>query len=292
MLISYSRPSPITWSLNGTGAAFLTDSARLANGRPTAATRIQWLSGAQTTSSVLKLRGSWVGAGTPRLKLAGLIGTTLPVGLRIVASTYSGGNWTLNPVEGTVMERADGVRVAWFRFPAVGYTADGVQFAIYNDKGGFAVIAADSNFEIGEVWAGPSEEWRIRPAVEFGTEDFSKSKLSISGQRFTIPRRAAKTTQLEFTPVPYDSAFPGTFDSSADMTIGSFDALRARLLTFSPCVVVPIAAAPFTGATAIDQEYVNRHAQFGVATSCGPIVGEAPRFVFSARFQAPPVLLP
>lgn len=293
MLLSYNRPESIAWTVLGTGAAFLTNSARLTNGRPTSPTRIQWLSGAQTTSSVLRLRGSWVASGaTPRLRLAGIIGTTLPAGLRIVASTYSGGNWSLNPVEGVVVERADGVRVCWFHFPEVGYTADGVQFAIYNDRGGFTALTAGQSVDFGEIWAGPTEEWRIRPTVQFGIEDYSKSRLSIGGQRFSTPRRVAKTAQVEFVPVPYDAAFVGEFDSSADMTTGSIDAIRARLQSYAPCVLVTMPRQPFTGETPITQDYLTRHAEFGFATSVGPIVGEAPRFVFSATFNAPPALLP
>lgn len=54
MLISYDRPSDITLSLIGDGATWLSDDAgaALVNGRPASISRIQWLSGAQTTASV------------------------------------------------------------------------------------------------------------------------------------------------------------------------------------------------------------------------------------------------
>lgn len=287
MLISHSMPADVAWSLVGTGADFLTSADRLDNGRPSSATRIRWLSGAQTTASVLKIRGNWVATDeNPFLGLAGLIGTNLPLGLRVVATMYAAANWELSPVEGVVTLRPDGVRVVWFRFPEVGFSAVGIQFAIYNDVGGSVWIDADSDFEIGELWAGVASEWCIRPAYQSGLVSFSKQKLSINGQPFPIFRRAAKTSQLEFTPVIYERAF--TDDGFYEESI---DHIRSQIIGYRPCVVVPITSEPFTRSP-FDMDYVNRHAEFGYADSVGPIVGEAPKFVFSASFQAPPVLLP
>ena len=285
MLISYSRPSPITWSLNGAGSAFLTSSSRLANGRPNSATRIQWLSGTQTTSSVLRLRGSWVGSSPVNVYsgLLGLVGITLRVGTRIVASVYSGGNWALNPVEGRVQQRKDGVRVAWFVMPTVAYPQDGVQCAIYNDVNGTAFIPADSTFEIGEVWAGASSEWRIKTDLDLNASDLSKNVVSLGGQPFPVRRRAVKRTQFTMTPKTYAETFTAT---------PSVDDLREDLLGLQPAVVCPMTAAPFTGATSIDTDYLHRHAQFGYFSTVGPITGQAPRFMFSGQFDAPPAWLP
>ena len=44
-----------------------------------------------------------------------------------------------------------------------------------------------------------AQEWRIRPTYQSGIEDYTKTKLSISGQPFRIPRRVAKTSSIEFT---------------------------------------------------------------------------------------------
>lgn len=286
MLISYTRPGgpgPLTFFLNGTGAAFLTDPRRLTNGRPTSATRIQWLSGSQTTASVLNLRTGWAEFGyNDRIRLIGVVGTTLPVGLRVVASIFTGFVWTNSPTEGTIVERSDGTRQCWIQMPANAYPGAGFQLAFYNDVGGVAPIAADSDFEIGEIWVGDSQSWNIRPTLQLGVRDFTKTKESIGGQVFRIPRRVAKTTQVEFTPTTADQTF-GT---------GGVEALRDRLTAAAPCVVVPVDRQPFSGQASVDQDYLNANAMFGRATTLGPIIGEAPRFVFSANFEAPPVLLP
>jgi len=287
MLISYERPAEITWSLLGTGAAFLTSNTRLTNGRPTSATRIQWLSGAQTTSSKLTLRGVSTGAdaGINDTRMYGLIGLTLPVGTKVVCNRVFDISYT-DSQERYVIERADGVRVVWFYYPpepdAPRY---GFEFDIFNDVNGIAEIPADSTFEIGEVWAGISSEWCIRTTYQSDRNDFSKQKMSINGQPFPTRRRASSISNLEFTPVIYGSAF-GSVGSP------SFKSIRAELLGYHPCVVVPMTAEPFTGASAIDSAYVNENAEFGYAKTLGPIVGEAPRFVFSATFEAPPALLP
>lgn len=285
MLISYSRQDPITWSLLGTGAAFLTSSARLTNGRPTSATRIQWLSGTQTTSSVLTLRGTHSG-NTQNIRLCGLIGTTLPVGTKVVCKRKFDLSW-VGPQEQRVVERSDGVRVVWFYFDEDGSSREGFEFEIYNDVNGFAEIVADSDFEIGEAWGGLASEWCIRPTYQSDRNDFSKQKLSINGQPFPTRRRASAISQLEFTPVLYSKALADGNSLNGE----SFKSIRARLLGYKPCVIVPMTAEPFTGG-AIDQDFINANAEFGYAKTLGPIVGEAPRFVFSATFEAPPVLLP
>ena len=282
MLLSYSRPASIAWTLDGTGADFLTDEDRLTNGRPESGTRIQWLSGAQTTASVLGLRGVWPVATV--IRLCGLVGLTLPVGTRIVCGLRRpldvGYDYVTS--EATVVQRIDGVRVAWFPFDAGLDAVIGTEFAIYNDVGGSSPIAADSTFSVGEAWIGEGEAWCIRPQYESARNDLSRMVKSIGGQPFPVRRRAEAVSQLEFTPQPYSDAYERT---------GSFADMRERLLAYEPCVVVPITGEPFSRAP-ITLAHVQRHAEFGYCSSPGPIVGDAPRFVFSAGFTAPPALLP
>lgn len=298
MILSYSRPTGIVWGVGGTGAAFLTPSARLTNGRPSSGTRIRWLSGAQTTSSVLELQGILY----PSLflskivTLAGLFGVTLPVGTRIECILSSSlGTYT---VETRVVERSDGTREAIFYFDHATTieVSTIVNFKIYNDVYGDATIAADSDFEIGEAWAAPSALWCIRPTPSFDKEEWSKQNLSLNGQPFPVARRSSDVTSIEVTPVIYSKTW-GALDVAGEATqiaqadLGIAD-LRERLMAFEPAVIVPMANAPFTGSDTVDPNYVNRHAQFGFFAKCGPIVGTAPRFSFSGQFTAPPALLP
>lgn len=282
MLISYSRPESIAWTLVGKGAAFLTDDDRLTNGRPESGTRIQWLSGAQTTASVLDMQAVWPAAAT--IRLCGLVGLTLPVGTRIVCGLRrpADANFDYVTAECRVVQRQDGVRVAWFPFDAGLEPCIGAEFAIYNDVGGSSPIVADSTFSIGEAWIGEGEAWCIRPQYESSRSDLSRLNKSIGGQPFPVRRRAEALSQLEFTPQVYTDAYART---------GSLADLRERMLAYVPVVVVPITGEPFTR-TPITLANVNRHAEFGYCSSPGPIVGDAPRFVMSAQFIAPPALLP
>ena len=300
MLLSYTRPADISWTLDGTGSAFLTSSERLTNGRPNSPTRIQWLSGSQTTSSVLKLQAQWTPDSpapdpystyqTPVNRFCALIGVTLPVGTKITAGL-------LYTKETRVIQRSDGVRMAVFYF-APGENVDmdsAMEFSIFNDVYGSASIAADSSFEIGEAWVGPSAEWCIRPTPQFGLDQLSKQKLSLSGQPFRVARRAIATSQFEVTPVIYRHMF-GALDVAAheiriaQANLGVAD-LRERLVGYAPAMIVPMAAEPFTGSTP-DPDFINRHAQFGYFSTLGPVVGDPPRFVFSGTFNAPPAWLP
>lgn len=287
MLLSYARPAGISWFIVGTGAAFLTDQAALTNGRPGSATRIQWLSGAQTTASVLKIQGGWSAYGYNNVqRMAGVIGTTLPVGTKIIASLSTGIGYNVAPTETRVIQRPDGVRVALFVFPDGLPGTFAVQFAIYNDVNGYATIDAGSTFDIGELWVGPAVEWCIRPTYESGREDLSKMQLSIGGQPFPVRRRSMATSQIEISPVTYDQAYGGI-----DTLVEGVNYVRDQLVGYQPCLIVPITAQPFTRAP-INLDYVNRHAEFGYCRSPGPITGDAPRFVFSAEFVAPPPILP
>lgn len=296
MLISYSRPTITYVDLVGSGASFLTSSARLTNGRPSSATRIQWLSGAQTTSSHLDLRAFWANGaattpGPPAFRLAGLCGLTLPVGTKIVCSLIYDVAFGYKESTTRVVERSDGTRHAWFTFPAdTEPYSYGARFQIFNDVYGLALIAADSDFEIGELWIGRGSEFRIKPTYTSAVSDLSKLQTSIGGQPFPIRRRAARESMIDVTPAPYSAAFG--VDLSTAIFVPSIDNVRERLLGYQPIVVVPIAAAPFSGVSTLDADYVNRHAEFGLCKSVGPIVGEAPRFTFSAAFSAPPAVLP
>src|SRR5690606_24663700 len=125
-------------------------------------------------------------------RLAGLVGLTLPEGTRIVCglrrATDSGFDYVT--AETRIFQRLDGVRVAWFAFDADLDPCIGVEFAIYNDVNGAAVIEEDSTVEVGETWIGRGSDWCIRTQYESGREDLSTLNKSVGGQPFPVVRRA------------------------------------------------------------------------------------------------------
>lgn len=90
-LLGYGQPSSPTWVVSGTGAAFDTDSAALDNGIVSDKTALLWLSGSQTTSSVLNLQSTWSVATVVRIiPILGLVG--IPAGTKIVVTGKRSGD--------------------------------------------------------------------------------------------------------------------------------------------------------------------------------------------------------
>lgn len=202
MLISYTRPNPIAWSLIGAGAAFISDDAggALTNGRPAAATRLQWLSGAQTTASVFTLRGTWGTAVAPRV--VGLVGLTLPAGTLITLAfrrpADAGYTYLADVPSQRVTQLPDGSRCAWFVLDAGLDPVIGVEYRIANDVDGAASIAADSLFDIGEAWVGPAVEILHQADWKYGTTDPSVTRLSKGSQLFGTDQRTYRTLSTTF----------------------------------------------------------------------------------------------
>jgi len=201
MLISYNRPADIAWSLIGDGSAWLSDDAgaALTNGRPAAASRLQWLSGDQTTGSVLILRGTWGTAFAPRL--VGLVGLTLPVGTLISLAFRrpddDGYTYLADEPQQRVVQLPDGSRCAWFVLDDGLDAVIGLEFHIANDVNGAASIAAGAAVDIGEAWVGPTVLVPHEKGWRDSSTDPSVTRRSLGSQIFTSARpayRALKAT--------------------------------------------------------------------------------------------------
>ncbi len=155
MIIGHSRPTAATWTVSGTGAAILAD--QFDAGRPDMLSRLRWLSGTQTTASVLRLRADWTTAIVPGL--LHLAGGGLPVGTKIEVAWRRAGDaagtypylpaaWA-NPqrvVAGIRGERLCTILVKPGATPAVG-----CEVRIYNDVSGSPAIPASAEILLGAV---------------------------------------------------------------------------------------------------------------------------------------------
>lgn len=231
MLISYNRPPSIAWSLVGAGAAFLSDDAgsALTNGRPAAASRLQWLSGAQTTASVLSLRGTWATALVPRV--VALIGLTLPVGTLITLAfrrpADAGYTYLADVPAQRVVQLPDGSRCVWFVLDAGLDAVIGVEFRIVNDVNGAASIVAGSAFDIGEAWIGPTFEVCARRTMQDHVIDPTIKRRSYGSQTFESQRLPYRSIQLELVP-------------QKDAAIGDVRYLRGQVLQGNRVAIVPV----------------------------------------------------
>lgn len=158
MFFGYGRPTGVTWTVSGTGAAILSPATQLDDNRPGTVTRLQWLSGAQTTSSVMRLRADWSGAAiVPRI--VGLSNASLPAGTKITASfrrtSDTAGTYPYTPTAYNATQRIiagpRGEQFAWILLPDGATPITGVEIQIYNDVNGTARILAGAQFTIGEA---------------------------------------------------------------------------------------------------------------------------------------------
>ena len=201
MKISYNRPA-IAWSLIGAGATWLSDDAgaALTNGRPAAVSRLQWLSGAQTTASILTLRGTWATAFAPGV--LALLGLTLPVGTLITLAfrrpADAGYTYQADMASQRVVQLPDGSRCAWFVLADGLDPVIGVEYRIHNDVNGAASIAADSAFDVGEAWVGPTVEISHTTDWKDVDNDPSVTRRSKGSQPFTAEVRGFRTLQAPF----------------------------------------------------------------------------------------------
>lgn len=262
MLISYSRPA-ITWSLIGAGAAWLSDDAgaALTNGRPASVSRLQWLSGAQTTASILTLRGVWGSAFAPRV--LALLGLTLPVGTLITLafrrSADAGYTYQADIASQRIVQLPDGSRCAWFVLADGLDPVIGVEFRIHNDVNGAAAIAADSTFDMGEAWVGPTVEIPHEAGWARGVADPTQVRRSYGGQPFGRTRRSWRTLKLRFAPAASAEVNGDGLAAGSD-----WEQVEAALLSGSPCAVLP----RWLGQTA---DYLQRTALFALAVQQGDV---------------------
>ena len=201
MLIGHSRPQDIAWSVSGAGAAILSPTEQLADGRPDTITALRWLSGTQNTASVLRLRGDWSAAFTPGI--VGLSNISLPAGTRIGVAfrraSDPAGTYPYMPAmhnsSQRIVEGPRGERTAWL-LPKVGaQPVVGIEIQIYNDVNGSPGIVASSQCWIGEAVVCPVIDFcpAARPSIE--DIDPTTLKPSIPGIPFRRLNFAIRTDE-------------------------------------------------------------------------------------------------
>lgn len=263
MLISYSRPDDIAFSLIGTGSAWLSDDAgaALADGRPANASRLQWLSGAQTTASELILRASWASAFAPRI--AGLLGVTLPEGTLVKLAFRRPDDSDYTYLAGTPQQRVvtlpDGSRCAWFVLDADLDPVIGIEYHLVNDVDGAASIAAGASVDLGEAWIGPAVEIPHEKGWSRGVTDPSVIRRSLGAQVFGARRASYRTLQVRFSAAPGADVLGEGLANDED-----WGKLESALTGAEPCIALP----RWTGETA---DYIQRTTLFGYASAAGPV---------------------
>lgn len=254
MIIGYDRPA---MTFSATSGSFVTDSGRLANGRPQSRARIQIQPDSSGTFVLtVNFGGSSVPAG-----ISGLVGTDLPVGASVTADLIRTGDASYGYLSATtaVVERRDGVRACWFAYPEGSDACYAMQLTI--DVSGVETDSSGIGYiEIGEIWY--SAALRHCAMTDYKVSDDSNSSYesSVSGQPFAVRRRQGHEHSFSLAPAYYDAMYADPTDDPAKV--------QQSITRHAPAVIVPYTAIPFTGGSD-SQAVVNHHAAFGFFGATG-----------------------
>jgi hypothetical protein len=206
MIIGHSRPSGVTWTVSGSGAAINSPTAQLDDGRPDSVTAFTWRNGTQNTSTQWKLRADWEGV-SPAISpgLVGLSNVDLPEGTKVVVAfrraSDTPGTYPYSPTGYVSLQRIvegpSGERTAWLAFPSGASPVVGCEISIFNDVNGVASIVASAEFTIGEVFIGAADE--ICPALQptEDTVDPTVSTFTWNNQPYEIPGTPYRTLAFQ-----------------------------------------------------------------------------------------------
>lgn len=230
MIIGHSIPAS-TWTVSGTGAALLAD--QFANARPDTLSRLRWLSGAQTTSSVLRLRAEWTGAIVPGLIY--LAGGDLPAGTKVTVAWRrpgdSAGTYPYTPAARNSPQRVvrgpRGERTCAIVLEAGASPVVGCEISVWNDVDGVAAIIADSTITLGAVLVCAADEVSIDSDWSDTTVD--PTITSASGTRAIYPTPGIPYRELSFAWVPDEQS----------VILGDRAALVAKLDRGQRAVYIP-----------------------------------------------------
>lgn len=262
------------WEIAGAGASF--ESPVSLGSRPDVVTAIKWLSGAQTTSSVLYLRATWADAVVPGLLY--LANTSLPVGTKIEVAWKrpADGGFVYQPAAYANPQRIvagpRGERTCLIAMNAPGADAViGCEVRIYNDVGGVASIVAGATHTIGALMPCTAAEVSIGDDWGVERKDATKVLRSQAGGVYAFAGASARTL-----------SFGWIADEEREMfaAAGSADALLAQIDRGARAVYVP---RYLTDAATYDAAIAHSHAMIGVMTRAPAIRHAAgPFFTASA----------
>jgi hypothetical protein len=264
MMTTHSMPIPTAAVIDSSssGEAFITDWTDLFNARPADATRIQWCSGTQTTSSYVDLQFTIV---STVVRVVGLVGLNIfeltdCSGFKIVITGQRSGDtgypYDLGGTSQTtrVYKRSDG-SYALICVCAAGLTPIiGYQVRIYNDQNGTHPIVASQFVDLGKIWASPGfdldieQGWRLTPGV-------NKLPQSLNYQPWPVQYPPGRTLSFQRTEMDFNTAFIDGADPS-------WQSLRALIGSGKPSIMIP----RWGNAAAPDKDKIHATAIFGMAS--------------------------
>lgn len=258
MLIGYGMPS-LTTTVSGTDAEAITSTDALVDGAPGSVTRFTWASGAQTTSTTVKL--TQVFASQTVVRCLCLLGTTLPLGLKIEVKgkriSDAGYSYNLggNSLTQHVVSFPDSSRGAWWVFDDGLEPVTGIEITLYNDVNGSTALSASAVFDIGELAPFQGLDICVKRTLQDTIVDPSRVRRSPNNQPNKLFRRPYRVLRADFAP---------------RASVTDLRSLRHELSTTVSCAVIPIYVEK--GTTTLDVDALNETAMYGTMTEAISIV--------------------
>lgn len=254
MIVGSQASSDVLWVTEPSGLFLSTVQIGM---RPGAQTAVKWISGAQTTSSVLKLRGEWKDAVVPGM--LHIAGTSLPAGTKITVawrrSSDSIGTYPYTPTALNNPQRIvvgpRGGKSCTILLESGASPVVGVEVTIWNDVDGVASIVADSTFTISAVIPCSTTDVRIAAGVEIALVDPTSTNNSMN------------RTSYSAASLPYRQMSCAFRTASLDDWLTQYEQLIASIDRGQYAVYVPRSTDT---AGAFSAKIAQAEAMIGVAT--------------------------
>lgn len=265
MLIGYSQPSPITWSIAGSaGVAFINSTQDgLSDGRPTRVCLVQWATtGSPAIGDVARIRADFP---STVVRVVCLIGLNCPAGTKIVAQgkrATDGATYPYNPGGNSAIQRtyqlADGRIACWFVFSDTATALVGLELAIYNDVNGSTSFTAATQLQIGEIAIMPAVDINAQSQWSDDAIDASLNSRTLGGQLNTVKRAFYRRIEMPLTPEDLTRVRGSALANAMNWT-----KLRAAVSAGKRCIAIPRWK---TSAGAIDSDELHATALYGQCT--------------------------
>lgn len=226
----------MTFTISGTGASFVTDSAALINGRPADATRMQWLSaGSPATTDFVQITATFGNAISARCAALLLPNTsgTIPAGVKIEFSgKLSGSNVALggNALAARTVLLPCGATAIFVVFSAV--SIDTLIVKIYNDKNSVTWATTSELVDLGELWCGEGADFAVANDLDWDLEGGLLKRQAHNNQAWALEQQPYRVLKCNLVPMEQIAAI-GPNPDQAD-----YETVMNALSTQKTCVMI------------------------------------------------------
>lgn len=234
LILGYGNYDMIGAQITGSasGGAFLSDSDKLFDGHPSTLTRMQWISGTQTTSSYLAIQVYPTAAGSlsptgVEWGVVAFMQTSLPENMKI--NIWANGIGLDLLFQTTMQLDASGETTSCFGYFA-NQTGAPLIVQIMNDDGSGHPMSASEEFTAGELFAGKRADFEMKRDEQASWAATPKLRLSAADVQWPILPPLVRTFAANLTPVNQQSAFVSATSFQAVMT----QCMKSNVFCFIP----------------------------------------------------------